>query len=91
MQKREGRSFAPPPPAPSRLNPGCTGRKRWERSDVPRPVAPARVPLPSADPLVPVLDLPEPMTRLEHVFLLPGAVRLELLAGSLGDNGTVTL
>ena len=48
---------------------------------MPRPVASARVPLPSPDPMVPMLDPPEPMTRLEHVFLLPGAVRLGLLAG----------
>ena len=81
MQKREGRSFAPPPSPPSAPNPGRTGQRGWVRPDVPRPVAPPRVPLPSADPIVPMLDPPEPITRLEHVFLLPGAVRLGLLAG----------
>ncbi len=37
MQKREGRSFAPPPSRPQQPEPGRTGRKRWTRPDVSRP------------------------------------------------------
>ena len=59
MQKREGRSFAPPPLPPSRPEPGRTGRRGWVRPDVPRPLTPVRVPLPSPNPMVAEIEEPE--------------------------------
>ena len=50
MSDHERRSHAPPP----QPEPGRTGRKRWERSDVPRPQ-----PLPSPDALAPEIEEPE--------------------------------
>ena len=82
MQKREGRSFAPPPSSSPRPEPGRTGRRRWTRPDVPRPAAPVRVFLPSADPIVPQLDPPEPLTRLDHLAMLPQAARADIVAGA---------
>ncbi len=78
MQKREGRSFAPPPPPPLQPKPGRTGRKRWERPDVPRPMAPVRVPLPSPDPMMPEIEEPE---EADVFGLLSVEARRDLLAG----------
>ena len=50
MSDHERRSHAPPP----QPEPGRTGRKRWERSDVPRPQ-----PVPSPDAMVPEIEEPE--------------------------------
>ena len=60
-----------PPPRP---------RERWSRPDVPRPTASARVPLPSADPMVLALDEPEPLQPVDVFELLPQAVRVDLRA-----------
>lgn len=74
MREREGRSCAPPPPA-------APPRQRWERPDVPRPAAPVRIILPSPDATVPDLDPPEPLTRLDHLAMLPQGARRDLVAG----------
>ena len=80
MQKREGRSFAPPPPPPSRPNPGRTGRRGWIRPDVPRPLAPVRVVLPSPDPMV--VDIEEP-EEVDAIDFLSVEARRDVLAGSM--------
>ena len=83
MQKREGRSFAPPPSRPPQPEPGRTGRKRWEHAEVPSPAAPLRVILPSTDPIVPDLDPPEPLTALDHLLMLPCEARQDIVRGAL--------
>lgn len=80
MRKHEGRSFAPPPPPPLNRSPGSTGRRGWERPDVPRPVAPPRVPLPSPDATVPAIEESDAATALDDFLALPQAVRRDLLA-----------
>ena len=77
MQNHDRRSHAgsPPPAAPP--------RQRWERPDVPRPAAPVRIILPSPDATVPDLDPPEPLTRLDHLAMLPQAARHDLVRGAL--------
>lgn len=74
MSDHDRRSHAPPP---SRT------RERWQRPDVSRPAAPARAFLPSADPMVPELDEPEPMHPADLFALLPQAARLDLARGAL--------
>ncbi len=67
-------------------NPGRTGRKRWERPDVPRPAAPVRVPLPSPDAMVPEID--EPDDADADVFgLLSVEARRDVLADAGGFGG----
>ena len=83
MQKREGRSFAPPPSSPSRPEPGRTGRKRWMRPDVPRPAVPVRVLLPTLDTTLPDIDPLEPLTVLDHLALLPQAAQADIVRGAL--------
>ncbi len=87
MQKREGRSYAPPPKAPMAPDPGRTGRKRWERPDVSRSTAPVGVPLPS--PAATVADIDEPEeTDADEVFgLLSVEARRDVLAGSVTSVG----
>ena len=87
MQKREGRSFAPPPSPPPRPSPGRTGRKGWGRPDVPRPVAPARVPLPSPDPMVAEIEEPEEADTVDVFGLLSVEARRDVLAGSAAEFG----
>ena len=82
MQKREGRSFAPPPSRPPQPEPGRTGRKRWMRSDVPRPAAPVQAPLPSPDVTVTDIDELEEDT-LDVMGCLSVEARRDVLAGSL--------
>ena len=83
MQKREGRSFAPPPSSPPRPEPGRTGRKRWTRPDVPRPAVPVRALLPTLDTTVPDVEPPEPLTALDHLALLPCEARQDIVRGAL--------
>ena len=87
MQKREGRSFAPPPSPPPRPSPGRTGRRGWERPDVPRPVAPVRVPLPSPDPMVAEIEEPEDADAVDVFGLLSVEARRDVLAGSVAGFG----
>ena len=87
MQKREGRSFAPPPSPPPRPSPGRTGRKGWERPDVPRPVAPARVPLPSPAPMVAEIEEPEEADTVDVFGLLSVEARRDVLAGFVAGFG----
>ncbi len=82
MQKREGRSFAPPPSRPPQPKPGRTGRKRWMRSDVPRPTAPVRVPPPSSDAVVTDIAEPEEIDADDVFGLLSVEARRDVLAGS---------
>ncbi len=84
MQKREGRSFAPLPAAPCRPSPGRTGRRGWERPDVPRYVVPARVPLPSPDPMVAEIEEPE---EVDAIDFLSVEARRDVLAGSVAGFG----
>ena len=87
MQKREARSYAPPPSRPPQPEPGRTGRKRWTRSDVPRLAVPVSVPLPSAAATVADIDEPEE-TDADDVFgLLSVEARRDVLADSLGGIG----
>ena len=86
MQKREGRSFAPPPSPPSRPGPGRTGRRGWKRPDVPRPMAPARVPLPSPDPMVAEIEEPEEIGTVDVFGLLSVEARRDVLAESVASN-----
>ena len=83
MQKREGRSFAPPPSRPQQADPGRTGRKRWMRPDVPRPAALVRVLLPTLYTTLPEVDPPDPLTVLDHLALLPCAARQDIVRGAL--------
>ena len=83
MQKREGRSFAPPPSSPARPEPGRTGRKRWTRPDVPRPADPVRVLLPTLDTALPEVEPPEPLTALDRLMLLPCEARQDIARGAL--------
>ena len=83
MQKREGRSFAPPPSRPQQADPGRTGRKRWTRPDVPRTAVPVRVLLPTLDPTLPDIDPLEPLTVLDHLALLPQAAQADIVRGAL--------
>ncbi len=83
MQKREGRSFAPPPSRPQQPEPGRTGRRRRERPDVPRPEVAVRAILPSPDATVPDLDPPEPTTRLDNLAMLPQAAQIDIVRGAL--------
>ena len=86
MQKREGRSFAPPPSRPPQPEPGRTGQKRWTRPDVPRPAVPVRVPLPSPDPIV--AHTADPEDSDADVFgLLSVEARRDVLAGSVTSLG----
>ncbi len=87
MQKREGRSFAPPPSAPSRPTPGRTGRKGWKRPDVPRPAAPVRIPLPAPAAMVPEIDEPDDTDGADVFGLLSVEARRDVLAGSLAGFG----
>ena len=87
MQKREGRSFAPPPSPPPRPSPGRTGRRGWERPDVPRPVAPVRVPLPSPNPMVAEIEDPEEADAVDVFGLLSVEARRDVLAGSVAGLG----
>ncbi len=80
MQNHERRSCVPPLPIP---DPGRTGRKRWERPDVPRPAAPVRIVLASPDAVVPDLDPPEPLTALDHFMMLPCEARQDIVRGAL--------
>ncbi len=83
MQKREGRSYAPLPSRPPQLEPGRTGRRRWERPDVSRSTASVRVVLASPDAVVPDLDPPEPLTALDHFMMLPCEARQDIVRGAL--------
>ncbi|RYC31367.1 hypothetical protein D3273_13335 [Lichenibacterium minor] len=83
MQKREGRSFAPPPSSPPRPDLGRTGRKRWTRPDMPRPAVPVRVLLPTLDTALPDVEPPEPLTALDHLALLPREARQDIVRGAL--------
>ncbi|RYC28752.1 hypothetical protein D3273_27645 [Lichenibacterium minor] len=83
MQKREGRSFAPPPSRPQQPEPGRTGRKRWMRPDVPRPVVPVRGLLPTLDTTLPEVDPPDPLTALDRLMLLPCEARQDIVRGAL--------
>ena len=87
MQKREGRSFAPPPSPPSRTNPGRTGRRGWQRPDVPRPVAHVRVPLQSHGPMVAEVEEPMETDAVDVFGLLSVEARRDVLAGSVGGFG----
>ena len=87
MQKREGRSYAPPPPAPMAPDPGRTGRKRWERPDVSRSTAPMPVSLPTTDAMVSEIDEPEEADADEVFGLLSVEARGDVLADSLGGIG----
>ena len=85
MQKREGRSYVSPPPAPMAPDPGRTGRKRRERPDVSRSTAP--MPLPTTDAMVSEIDEPEE-TDADDVFgLLSVEARRDVLAGSVTSFG----
>ena len=87
MRKCEGRSFTPPPPPPLRPSPGRTGRRAWERPDVPRPVAPVRVPLPSPNPMVAEIEEPEEADTVDVFGLLSVEARRDVLAGSVVGFG----
>ena len=87
MRKCEGRSFTPPPPPPFRPSPGRTGRRAWERPDVPRPVAPARMPLPSLNPMVAEIEEPEEPDAVDVFGLLSVEARRDVLAGSVAGFG----
>ena len=79
MQKREGRSFAPPSSPPPRPEPGRTGRRGWQRPDVPRPDAAVRVPLPSSDAMVPEIEDPK---EGDDILWLPQAARRDFLTAA---------
>ena len=81
MLERERRSFAPPPPPPEST--GRRPRERWQRPDVPRPVAPVRVPLPSPDPMVAEIEDPEEADTVDVFGLLSAEARRDVLAGSV--------
>ena len=83
MQKREGRSFAPPPSSPPRPEPGRTGRKRWMRPDVPRLAVPVWMLLPTLDTALPDIEPPEPLTALDGLLLLPCEARQDIVRGAL--------
>ena len=85
MQKREGRSYSPPPPAPMAPDPGRTGRKRWERPDVSRSTAP--VPLSATDVMLSDIDEPEEADEADVFGLLSVEARRDVLADSLGGIG----
>ena len=87
MRKCEGRSFTPPPPPPFRPSPGRTGRRGWERPDVPHPVAPVRVPLPSPNPMVAEIEEPEEADMIDVFGLLSVEARRDVLAGSVAGFG----
>ena len=87
MRRHEGRSFAPPPAPPCRPSPGRTGRKGWEHPNMPRPVAPARVPLPSPDPMVAEIEEPEEADAVDVFALLSVEARRDVLTGSVTGFG----
>ena len=91
MRKCEGRSFAPLPAAPCRPSPGRTGRRAWERPDVPRPVAPVRVPLPSPNPMVAEIEEPDEADAVDVFGLLSVEARRDVLAGSVASSAGRTL
>ncbi len=87
MQKREGRSFAPPPPATMAPDPGRTGRMRWERPDVSRSTAPVPVPLPTTDAMMSEIDEPEEADADDVFGPLSVEARRDVLAGSVTSFG----
>ena len=87
MQKREGRSYAPPPPALMAPDPGRTGRKRWERPDVSRSTAPVPMPLPTTDAMVSEIDEPEEADADDVFGLLSVEARQDVLAGAVTSIG----
>lgn len=82
MLERERRSHAPPLAPPEST--GQKPRDRWQRPDVPRPVAPPRVPLPSPDPMVPDIEDPE---EIDAIDFLSAEARRDVLAGSVARFG----
>ena len=91
MQKREGRSFVPPSAPPTQPHSGRTGRKGWQRPDVPRPEAPARVPLPSPNPMMAEIEEPEEPDTVDVFALLSVEARRDILAGPVAGFGGGTL
>jgi hypothetical protein len=82
MQKRDGRSFASPSSPPTQPGSGRTGRKGWQRPDVPRPVAPR--PLPTPAPLSAEIDEPEDIDVMD---ILSVEARRDVLTGSVTGFG----
>jgi hypothetical protein len=85
MQKREGRSFASPSTPPIHPGSGRTGRKDWQRSDMPRPTAPR--PLPTPAPLAPEIEEPEEADEIDVMDILSVEARRDVLAGSVAGFG----
>lgn len=81
MRKHEGRSFALPPSPPPRANLGNTGRKRWERPDVPRPEAPRPMPVSTPDPVAAEIEEPEDGDDVNAMDVLSIEARRDVLAG----------
>ena len=85
MLDHDRRSHAPPLPPPEST--GQKPRGRWIRPDVPRPVAPVRVPLPSPDPMVAEIEEPEEADAVDVFGLLSVKARRDVLAGSVAGFG----
>ena len=81
MLDHERRSYAPPLPPPEST--GQRPRGRWIRPDVLRPVPPARVPLPSPNPMVAEIEEPEDAEDIDVMDMLSVEARRDVLAGSV--------
>ena len=82
MLERDWRSHAPPLPPPEST--GQKPRKRRERPDVPRSVAPVRVVLPSPDPMVAEIEEPE---EVDAIDFLSVEARRDVLASFVAGFG----